>query len=356
MEMLKDYDFVLPQELLATEALEDRTSARLLRLGLGNSRPIDDIFKNIGAYLSPGDVLVINNTKVMKARIKAYKKSGGLVEILLVRPLALEGTWAALMNGRGPFLPGTKLDIGPGEITVHEKIAEEPGLYHLHSELDLAAYAEAHGELPLPPYMGRKAKAKDEEHYQTVYARSTCWGAVAAPTAGLHFSTELLHALSLAGVNIVESTLHVGPGTFLPIRVEAITDHVMHKEWFSLNEKAAQSLNNARQQKKRIIAVGTTALRVIEQVMHEARHQGHQDFFACTGTTALFIKPGYKFLAADGLITNFHLPRSTLMVLVAAVLGYERALKCYEHAIKEGYRFYSYGDACFFDMMDSTNE
>ncbi|HXW60173.1 MAG TPA: tRNA preQ1(34) S-adenosylmethionine ribosyltransferase-isomerase QueA [Myxococcota bacterium] len=349
MEALKDYDYFLPEGLIATVALADRGSSRLLRLGRSDNAPIDDLFKNIGSYLCPGDVLVVNNTKVMKARIKAYKKSGGLVEILLVKPLD-NGSFTALINGRGPFLPGTKLDIDGAEILVTGKSTDEPGLYELAAPIDLALYAKRHGELPLPPYFGRKARAEDEISYQTVYACADSWGAVAAPTAGLHFTNTLLAHLKEQGIKVVETTLHVGPGTFLPIRVENISEHAMHKEWFSLSEDAAKILNQAKSEKKRIIAVGTTALRVLEQVRQWAEQKEEKDFFACSGITALFIRPGFKFLGADGLITNFHLPRSTLLVLVAAAIGLKRALMCYEHAIKERYRFYSYGDACFFDI------
>lgn len=355
MEMLQDYDFVLPDELIATRALKDRSSARLLRLGLNDKAPVDDTFKNIGSYLKPGDTLVINNTKVMKARIDAYKITKGRVHILLVRPLS-KNSFAALMNGRGPFLPGTKLYLKEGEISVLGKIAKEPGLYEIHSDIDLEQYATNHGNIPLPPYFHRQAEEDDESDYQTVYARSNGWGAVAAPTAGLHFSNELLNELKGQGVKILEITLNVGPGTFLPIRAEKITDHLMHSEQFFLSEETSRHLNETKKNGNRIIAVGTTSLRVLEQAARLAQEMGSDNFFPCHGSTELFIKPGFKFLAADGLITNFHLPRSTLMVLVSAVIGLKRALSCYEHAILNKYRFYSYGDACFFDMVENINE
>lgn len=357
METLNDYDFTLPNELVATVAPTCRGNSRLLRLGKNDSSAIHDNFKNIGAYLGAGDILVVNNTLVMKARLQAFKKTGGRVEILLVRPLKT-GNWAVLMNGRGPFLPGATLLLGEPqnfrELMVKQKLPDEPGLYEIATNVDLAEYARIHGKLPLPPYFGREATIEDETSYQTVFARPYEWGAVAAPTAGLHFTESLLEDLKNKGVKIVETTLHVGPGTFLPIRVTNVADHRMHSEWFSLSDESAHILNQAKQEQKRIIAVGTTALRVLEQVMQWAVQKGHNNFFPCEGSTALFIRPGFKFLGADGLITNFHLPRSTLIVLIAAVVGHMRALSCYEEAIKERYRFFSYGDACFFDMVETT--
>lgn len=354
MKKLSDYDYFLPKDLLAKEAILDRAGSRLMRLSKEDVAPRHDNFRNIGSYLNPGDVLVVNNTKVMKARIEAFKTTGGRVLILLVRPI--NNRFHVLIDGRGPFLTGTKLHLGctgsANELRVIDKVKDEPGLYEVEANLDLAHYADLYGKLPLPPYFGREAEARDYESYQTVFAKDEHWGAVAAPTAGLHFSNELLNTLKAQGVRIVETTLHVGPGTFLPIRVENLDDHRMHSEWFSLNADSAEILNHAKTNNHRIIAVGTTALRVLEQTMQWAYEKNSQDFFACRGITSLFIRPGFKFLAADGLITNFHLPRSTLLVLVAAVVGLKRVLQCYEEAIKEHYHFYSYGDACFFDMAD----
>ena len=353
MEKLSDYDYFLPSELIATAPREDRHSSRLLRLAKGAKAPLHDQFVNIDTYFAPGDVLVVNNTKVMKARISARKSSGGRVHILLVRPLP-NGNWSALMNGRGPFLPGVKLSLGAGIdnnfIEVVGKSALEPGLYELSSNTNLFLFAESAGQMPLPPYFGRDARPEDEIGYQTIFAKGENWGAVAAPTAGLHFSDYMLEKLRKKGVHIKELTLHVGPGTFLPIRVENIADHRMHKEWFSLSEDTACALNRAKAQGNRVIAVGTTSLRVLEQVMSWASIQNSNQFYPCDGVTELFIKPGFRFQAADGLLTNFHLPRSTLLVLVSAVLGRERALAAYEEAVKLKYNFFSYGDLCFFDM------
>lgn len=356
-EKLSDYDFVLPSELIATRALKDRGESRLLCLGKDDNSPTHDVFLNLGKYLRPGDVLVVNNTKVMKARIYAFKASGGRVEILLVRPHA-GGSWAALMNGRGPFLPGMKLSLGAlGQqdfVSVVRRLEEEPGLYELTSSCDLAKYARHVGEMPLPPYFGRKADESDELNYQTVYAREESWGAVAAPTAGLHFTKAHLEKLAEQGVKLAQTTLHVGPGTFLPIRVDNISEHKMHTEYFSMGDETALMLNEARQLGSRIIVVGSTALRVVEQVMQWAHEKNSREFFACEGKTSLFIRPGYKFLACEAIITNFHVPRSTLFVLIAAIVGLKRAMAAYEEAILRKYRFFSYGDACYFEMNNKN--
>lgn len=317
--------------------------------------PVHDTFSNIGSYLREGDVLVVNNTKVMKARLNAFKKTGGRVEILLVRALA-QGGWEALINGKGPFLPGVELYLRENDaqhtVRVVGKSEIERGLYELACDIDLGPYAEIHGELPLPPYFGRRADEDDEDRYQTIFAKEL--GAVAAPTAGLHFTDAHLSALKARGIDVVETTLHVGPGTFLPIRTENINDHQMHTEFFHMTEACAERLNIAKRDKKRIIPVGSTAMRVIEQVMHSAREQNHTSFFACSGKTAMYIKPGYKFLGCDAIITNFHLPRSTLLLLVSALAGRERVLRAYGEAIERRYRFFSYGDACYFEMWNQS--
>jgi len=352
---LSDYDFALPSELIATRALDDRAASRLLCLGKDDIYPTHDVFSNLEKYLKPNDILVVNNTKVMKARIYAFKPTGGRVEILLVRPHA-EGSWVALMNGAGPFRPGIRLSLGPAPqenwIEVIGKLEHEPGLYEIFSSCDLSNYARECGEMPLPPYFGRKADEKDELSYQTVFAREDTLGAVAAPTAGLHFTHEHLAKLAHAGIKLAQTTLHVGPGTFLPIRVDNIADHKMHTEYFSMSEETALLLNETRKAGARIVVVGSTALRVVEQVMLWAVERNSKDFFACEGKTSLFIRPGYKFLACEAIITNFHVPRSTLFVLISAIVGRERALAAYEEAIRCKYRFFSYGDACYFEMSN----
>lgn len=352
MELLTDYDFHLPEELIATTALDDRGASRLMVLMRGADAPHHDQFANLSHYLRKGDVLVVNNTKVMKARIEAFKKTGGRVEILLVRPIA-DGAWAALINGKGPFLAGTTLALGSKEslqeIVVNGKNTDEAGLYEITTTVDLHDYLDKNGELPLPPYFRRRACEKDHESYQTIYAKTL--GAVAAPTAGLHFTEALFAKLRAKGIEIVEVTLHVGPGTFLPIRTEIIAEHRMHEEYFTLSLDAAAGLNRARARGSRIIPVGTTSMRVIEHVMQQAHAEGQREFFACDGKTRIFIRPGYQFLASNALITNFHLPRSTLLLLVSAIAGRDRIISAYVEAIAQRYRFFSYGDACFLEVV-----
>lgn len=352
MHLLSDYDFFLPKELIAVSPRLIRGSSRLLALRAYDDRPCHDEFKNIGSYLKDGDVLVINNTKVMKARIFAEKASGGKVELLLVRPLE-NGQWAALVKG---YLVGKTLKLDSYEIVIERKIEEEPGLYAISSTVDLSAYAKEKGEMPLPPYFGRKADENDDIYYQTIFAKDETIGAVAAPTAGLHFTEEILSALRQRNIQVVESTLHVGPGTFLPVRTENIEEHKMHSEFFSLSEDAAFTLNLAKKEDRRIVVVGTTAMRVVEQSMQWAHARGEQHFSACAGNTAIFIRPGYKFLAADAIITNFHVPKSSLIMLTAAVVGLKKILSVYEEAVEKAYRFFSYGDACYFEIRKNLNE
>jgi S-adenosylmethionine:tRNA ribosyltransferase-isomerase len=352
MQKLSDYEYSLPVELIATKALLDRSTSRLLCLLKNDEKARHDQFKNIGHYLKPGDVLVVNNTKVMKTRIFAVKKSGGKVELLILRRLKNK-RYEALIKGKGPFLPGTSIFLSSNskeEIIITEKSLHKPGLYQLACLLDLMEYAKVHGNLPLPPYFQRNAMKDDDKNYQTIFAKEL--GAVAAPTAGLHFTKPLLNNLKEQGIEIVETTLHVGPGTFLSIRNENIAEHKMHSEHIRMDASCAHVLNQAKNRKSRIIAVGTTSMRVIEQVKHWAHEKNSDDFFACEGETSLFIRPGYKFLGCHGIITNFHLPRSTLLLLVCAVAQKGRILKAYQEAIERKYRFFSYGDACFFEIWN----
>ncbi len=352
MHQLNDYDFFLPKELIATHPRPVRGSSRLLALLENDEEARHDEFKDIGNYLKDGDVLIVNNTKVMKARFFAEKSSGGKVELLLVRPLQ-NGAWAALIKG---YLVGKTLNVGEHSISVMRKIEEEPGLYEIRSSIDLGLYAKEYGEMPLPPYFGRKADSDDDIYYQTIFAKDETWGAVAAPTAGLHFTEELLASLRQRNIHVVETTLHVGPGTFLPVRTENIDEHKMHSEFFSLSDEAAQKLNEARAQNRRLIVVGTTAMRVVEQSMQWAKERGENFFSPCAGQTAIFIRPGYQFLGADGIITNFHVPKSSLIMLVAAAIGLKKVLSVYEEAVRKAYRFFSYGDACFFEIRKNLNE
>lgn len=345
---LDDYNFHLPAELIASVALDDRSACRLLYLGGDAPRAVHDRFINIGNYLRDDDVLVVNNTKVMKARIFGFVDDQS-VELLLAR--RNDGFWTALVYSKARLTPGAKITITTGEhsfidVFIHSR--QDDGLYRLQCDADLGSIAEEHGEMPIPPYFKRKATASDEINYQTVYAKHL--GAVAAPTAGLHFTDEMLNTLKARGISVVETTLHVGPGTFLPIRTKVLDDHRMHGEHFILDEESAVRLNDARRKNRRIIPVGSTAMRVLEHVMQCAREAHRDEFFSCAGETSIFIRPGYKFLACDGIITNFHIPRSTLILLVAAVAGRERILRAYHEAIEKSYRFYSYGDATFLEV------
>lgn len=347
MKLLKDYDFILPPELIAKEPCDDRTSSRLLALPLPHATvPLHDHFINIGDYLHAGDALVINNTKVIKARLFGKKNTGGRIEILVIRPLE-NGHWLVLLKGSGPFRPGLaiELDKSPHSLRLIEPSQSEPMAFVVESSIDLFSFCETHGEIPLPAYMDRKALEYDQKRYQTVYAKDHFLKAVAAPTAGLHFTDEILDGLKNKGITIVECTLSVGPGTFLPVRCENIDDHQMHFERFELNEKAAGQLNDTRKKGGRIIAVGTTSMRVLEHTIGK-----YGEFKPCLENTNIFIKPGYEFKVCDGLITNFHVPKTTLFLLVCAILGRQKALELYQTAIDHKYRFFSYGDACFFGI------
>lgn len=346
MKLLKDYDFILPSELIAKEPCEDRTLSRLLALPLPHQTPIHDRFLNIGDYLRPGDTLVLNNTKVIKARLYGKKSTGGLIEILVIRPLE-NSQWLVLLKGSGPFRPGLtiELDNSTHSLRLIEPSHSEPMAFVVQSSTDLFSFCDVHGEIPLPAYVDRKAHEQDEERYQTVYAKEHFLKAVAAPTAGLHFTKSILQDLQNKGVTIVECTLSVGPGTFLPVRTENIDDHQMHFERFELNEKAAECLNEQRKNGGRVIAVGTTSMRVLEHTIGK-----YGEFKPCLEDTNIFIKPGYEFKVCDGLITNFHVPKTTLFLLVCAILGRQKALEIYQSAIEHKYRFFSYGDACFFGI------
>lgn len=348
MQSLIDYDFSLPEELIATYPLKKRDSSRLMCLMKGEEKPRHDFFINIDSYLEQGDVLVLNNTKVMKARINAFKTTGGKVEILLVSPVN-NNTWMALLKGKN--IDNNAILQVPYENSFYEikvvKKDSESGHYLIECSDNLLEISEKIGSLPLPPYFHREASLEDNKSYQTIFAKEM--GAVAAPTAGLHFSEEILSKLKKKGVKIAEITLHVGPGTFMPIRCEDIEQHEMHSEFFRMDQACANVLNEAKKNHKRIIPVGSTSMRVIEQVMQWAKARKQNNFFACSDKTNIFIRPGYQFLASSAMITNFHLPKSTLIILVSALAGKDKILNAYKEAIQEKYRFFSYGDACFIE-------
>ena len=340
---VEDFDYDLPRDLIAQHPAERRDESRLLVLHRGSGGIEHRRFRDVVDYLEPGDLLVLNDTRVIPARLVGRRTSGGRVELLLIQP---EGdAWHAMLKCRGHLQPGEELSLEGGALacTYRGRSADGRALlaFGLGPE-ELAAALERAGRAPLPPYIKRPPdedphRAADLERYQTVYARRP--GAIAAPTAGLHFTPEVLDRLKAKGVARAMVTLHVGLGTFKPVTAERVEDHVMHAEHFELSEAAARAIVAARASGGRIVAVGTTAARVLETVARLPR------VGPASGWTDLFITPGFEFRLTDALITNFHLPRSTLLMLVAAFAGREAVLAAYEEAKSQGYRFYSYGDA-----------
>lgn len=328
------FDFVLPEERIATEPANPRDSARMLVVD--NAGYQDKVINDVLAYLKPGDVMVFNDTKVIPARIVG-KRGEARITITLLRQRA-DGNWEAFAR------PSKKLDIGDKILFINELTAEirdkrEGGIVELSfNNNDIFGYLDAHGEMPLPPYMKRLARSEDTLNYQTVYAKHS--GAVAAPTAGLHFTPELLEKLDSMCVKRVFVTLHVGAGTFQPVKAEDTEAHTMHSEYAMLSAEAAEVINKAKANGGRIIAVGTTSLRTLESAAADGTLKSYN------GETDIFITPGYAFKAVDILLTNFHLPCSTLFMLVSAFMGLEKMRSAYNHAIEAQYRFYSYGDAC----------
>ncbi len=332
---LSDFDFSLPEHLIAQHPPEVRGSSRLL-VALPEQPLFDNIFARVVDYVAAGDVLVFNNTKVMKARLFGQKDSGGKIEALIERVLDPHTALAHIRSSKSPK-PGTSL-VFEGDIHAH--MLERRGeLFCLRFSGSQSVYEilEAHGHLPLPPYIERTADRQDDNRYQTVYAKHE--GAVAAPTAGLHFTDELLSALHDKGVERAEVTLHVGAGTFQPVRVENIAEHQMHSEWFEVPAITVEKIVAARQRGARVWAVGTTSMRALESAARSGV------LLAGEGDTDIFITPGYRFNVVDRLITNFHLPKSTLLMLVSAFSGIEHIRSVYAHAVKNEYRFFSYGDA-----------
>jgi S-adenosylmethionine:tRNA ribosyltransferase-isomerase len=334
----QDFQYALPEALIARHPLPERSASRLLRLQ--NHQPcVHGQFRDLPELLNPGDVLVINDTEVIKARLKATKDSGGTMEILVERVV---GTHEALCQTRSskPLRPGRTAMLVDGSCV--QMLEREEDFFRLQFADPVAEVLERCGEIPLPPYMERTPDDADAERYQTVFAASP--GAVAAPTAGLHFDGTLLHRIAARGVEVVRITLHVGAGTFQPVRVDDIATHRMHPEWFSVGPDAAERINVARAAGKRVVAVGTTVVRTLESATtEEGRLQAGQ------GDTRLFITPGYRFRCVDALITNFHLPETTLLMLVCAFGGRDRVLAAYREAVVCQYRFFSYGDAMFLE-------
>ena len=335
-----DFYYDLPQELIAQEPLKDRSSSRLLVLHRDSGEIEHKIFRDVKDYLKKGDCLVINDTKVMPARlIGARKNTGARVEILLLVRKDMD-TWEVLTYPGKKAKPGDVIVFGDGRLEAEILEVIEGGNRIVKFRYDgvFETILDELGEMPLPPYITHKLE--DKNRYQTVYAVHE--GSAAAPTAGLHFTKELLEEIKEMGVEIAHVTLHVGLGTFRPVKVEDVTNHEMHSEYYVVEQAEADKINNARKNGGRIISVGTTSTRTLESVTDEngVVHAG-------SGWTKIFIYPGYKFKAVDCLITNFHLPESTLIMLVAAMVGREKILDTYETAVREKYRFFSFGDAMF---------
>lgn len=338
---IEEFDYDLPKELIAQTPLEDCSSSRLLVLNKNNGKIKHEHFYNIVNYLKKGDVLVLNDTKVIPARLIGVKEeTGAVIELLLLKDIGND-TWECLSRPAKRLKVGTLVSFGDGMLkaTVTKKLDEGMVQVKLSYEGILMEILDKLGTMPLPPYIHEKLENKDR--YQTVYAKNM--GSAAAPTAGLHFTEELLKKIEEMGVIVCFVTLHVGLGTFRPVEVENILDHHMHSEFYVMDEKTADILNEAKKDGRRIIAVGTTSTRTLETIA--SKNDGH--FVACSGNTDIFIYPGYTFKGIDCLITNFHLPKSTLVMLVSALAGREHILQAYQEAVNDKYRFFSFGDAMF---------
>ncbi len=335
---VKDFSYELPQRLIAQDPLEDRSSSRLMVLGKKDGSVTHRVFRDITEYINPGDCLVINNTKVIPARLFGQKEdTGAAVELLLLRRLC-GSQWETLVRPGKKAKPKTKLIFGNGMLAGEIIRVAEEGNRIIQFSYDgiFEEILDQLGEMPLPPYITHQLQ--DRQRYQTVYARHE--GSAAAPTAGLHFTPQLLDEIRAKGADIAEITLHVGLGTFRPVKTENVLEHHMHSEFYQLEQEAADKINRAKQGGGRIISVGTTSTRTLESIADE-----HGFVKAASGWTQIFIYPGYQFRCIDALITNFHLPESTLIMLVSALAGREHVLDAYRTAVQEEYRFFSFGDA-----------
>ena len=336
--MLKksDYFYELPEAQIAQTPAEPRDSSRLLVYDRATGKSEDRIFRDIKEYLRPGDVLVINNTKVLPARLFAYTENGGRVEVLLLKRRDLN-TWEVLVRPGKKAKPGVRLTVSEElSLTVLDRTETGERIVEFHFDGVFEDILSRVGSMPLPPYIHEKLKDKDR--YQTVYCKTD--GSAAAPTAGLHFTKQLLAEIEAMGVQVAEVLLHVGLGTFRPVKEEDLTNHVMHSEFYRVDERAAEIVNAAKREGRRVIAVGTTSVRTLETVADE-----NGLLRPCSGDTSIFIYPPYRFKCVDALITNFHLPESTLIMLVSAFMGRERCLALYKQAVEKKYRFFSFGDA-----------
>ena len=355
LSKLSDYDFELPEALIAQHPAAERTASRLLVVSENSFA--DQQFTDLPSLLNPGDLLVMNDTRVLRARFFGQKDTGGQIEVLIER---IDGganggrvARAQLRASKSPK-PGARLRLADAfDVEVTGREGEFFMLALPDDEpLDFWQLTEAHGQLPLPPYITHTPDSEDERRYQTVYAQHP--GAVAAPTAGLHFDETILTQLKTKGIETATITLHVGAGTFQPVRTENLDEHVMHHEWYHLPEATARAIAACRARGGKVVAVGTTSLRALESA---AKYQGIEPgglLVADTRETDLFIRPGYSFKVVDRLITNFHLPKSTLMMLVSAFAGYQTMRAAYQHAINQQYRFFSYGDAMLLTRNDAS--
>ena len=344
---VKDFDYELPEELIAQDPLEDRSSSRLMVLDKTTGNVEHHIFKDILEYLKPGDCLVINNTKVIPARLYGVKEgTNAKIELLLLKRKEND-VWETLVKPGKKAKPGTRIIFGDGLLVgeIIDIVEEGNRLIQFHYEGIFEEILDQLGQMPLPPYITHQLQ--DKGRYQTVYAKYD--GSAAAPTAGLHFTKELLEQVKAKGVDIAEVTLHVGLGTFRPVKVENVLEHHMHSEFYMVSEEAADKINHAKKNGNRVISVGTTSTRTLESAADE------NGFLKETsGWTEIFIYPGYKFKLIEGLITNFHLPQSTLVMLVSALAGREHVLHAYQIAVEEKYRFFSFGDAMFIADCDDN--
>lgn len=338
-----DFYYQLPDELIAQQPLAERSSSRLLCLHKATEQMDDKQFTDFLDLLNKEDLLVLNNTKVIPARLFGHKETGGKVEILIERVLAKQEVLAHTRASKSPKA-GNIIHLDSGFQC--EVLGREEDLFHLRflGEQDLADILQEIGHMPLPPYIERADDDNDQTRYQTVFAEES--GAVAAPTAGLHFDDAMMARIKAKGIQTAFVTLHVASGTFRPVKADDLSEHIMHKEFFNVPVETVKAVEVAKNQGGRVIAIGTTAVRSLESASKSGQ------LMACSGDTNLFITPGYQFKTVDAMITNFHLPESTLLMLVSAFAGYERIKKLYAHAIAEKYRFFSYGDAMFLQRQD----
>jgi len=341
--LVEEFDYCLPEELIAQYPASERTESRLLRLS--STEMVDGVFSDVLNLLQPHDCLVVNDTRVIKARLFATKLTGGQVEIMLDRLLNAREVLAMLRASKAPKI-GSVLQLQEHTAQVLDRHSDQ---YRLRFSTDVLPLLETQGTVPLPPYIRHVPQEQDLQRYQTVYAAADKPGAVAAPTAGLHFDEALLAAIKAKGVKLAQVTLHVGAGTFAPVRATEISKHIMHSEWFSVPLATVEAIKAAKAAGGRCVAVGTTSVRALESAALGG------DLQAVSGDTSIFITPGFQFNVVDALITNFHLPKSTLLMLVSAFAGSEPIRQAYAHAIAQRYRFFSYGDAMWLDKNQDNS-